>query len=319
MLKPLPTTSYLRISEELTEWFSFQGVNVYESCFPQSLGFQVALEFFIMPFHSELFTRLVFEAEKSALITDAEGVPVLNDKVNSLPLNVYPGSNFTLQNLKKAGLTLPMKVVPRAVNHPKIEPIQPASSQSDYVIFIGASYWGMKHQRKGIEEAYEAMRIVNRKYSRLMLYHITTNYPEAIGIKIPRDTNILVEQTFGQKTYEEIISLIKGAKILIMPSHCEGFGLSALEAMVCKTPLVYVDAPAVNEFAVGEKVPTYGVETEMTKYGILNELHLFNPEDLAQAILNVYENPAYAEELTEKAYEKSLEYDQNKVFLEYLS
>lgn len=317
MLKPLPTTSYLRISEELAEWLSLQGFNVYESCFPQPLGFQVDLEFWIMPFHPELFPRLVFESEKSALITDAEGVPVLDGNINSLPLTVYPGSNFTLRNLKQAGLKLPMKVVPRAVNHAKIASIQPASSQSDYIIFIAASYWGMKHQRKGIEEAYEAMRLVNMKYPKLALYHITTNYPEAIGIPLPKDANIIVDQGFGNKSYEEIISLIKGAKMLIAPSHCEGFGLTALEAMACRTPLVYTDCPAQNEFAVGEKVPCYAVEKEMTKYGMLNELHLYKPEDLAQAILNVYENPSYAQELAEKAYEKSLEYNSDKVFPKY--
>jgi len=265
---------------------------------------------------------MAFEGAKSNLITDVEGLPVLKAEtlsyLNSLNLTVYPGSNFTLQNLKNAGLLLPMRVVPRAVNHARIEPVKPACSQNDYIIFIAASYFGMKHQRKGIEEAYEAMRTVNKKHPRLTLCHITTNYPEAIGIKIPKDANILINQTFGRKTYEEIISIIKGAKILIMPSHAEGFGLPSLEAMASKTPLVYTDAPAQNEFALGEKVPCYGIEEEMTKYGMLNELHLFKPKDLAQAILNVYENPTYAKELAEKAYEKSLEYDQNIVFPKYL-
>lgn len=319
------SVSYFVILDQLVRWLSRNGVKCYARTIfepPNSCD----LRFYIAPFHPQrnpdVFSLIRTEnAEGNIWITDCEGLPILSEYqmrlVNSLEVKICPGSNFTWQNLKKAEVNIEMKVVPRAVEHELLEAVKPAFSSYDYIIFIAASYWGMKHQRKGIEEAYEAMRLVNMKYPKLALYHITTNYPEAIGIRLPKDANIIIDQGFGNKSYEEIISLIKGAKMLIAPSHCEGFGLTALEAMACKTPLVYTDCPAQNEFAVGEKVPCYTVEKEMTKYGMLNELHLYKPEDLAQAILNVYENPSYAQELAEKAYEKSLEYNPDKVFPKY--
>jgi glycosyltransferase involved in cell wall biosynthesis len=317
--------AYIRMADDLQEWLTGKGVNAeVRTIFNERR--KADSRIYIAPFHTirnpDIFQLLRCDV-KTVWITDNEGLPVFQNQqqlehVNSLNLTVSPGSRFTERNLRRAGVILPVKVVPRTVNHEKIAKVQPFKSEIEYVIFIAPYYWGMKHQRKGIEDAYEAMRIVNRKYPDLMLHHVTTHYPEAVGIKIPKDANIYIDQKYGERKYEEIISLIKGAKMLIAPSHCEGWNLPALEAMACKTPLVYTDAPAQNEFAFGEKVPCYGVEQEMTRYGIFNELHLFHVEDLAQAILNVYENPAYARELAEKAYEKSLEYNQEKVFPEYL-
>jgi len=317
--------AYIRIANDLCEWLRKKGYECEIRALMENRR-QCNQRIYIAPFHTtrhnEVFARLQCDVEDTIWITDTEGLPIFQNEeqlnfVNSLELLLSPGSNFSANKIKEAGVMLPMKIVPRTVSHEKITSVKPANLKFDYIIFIAASYWGMKHQRKGIEEAYEAMRIVNRKHPKLVLYHLTTNYPEAIGIKIPQRTHIFVDQNYGFKKYEEVISLIKGARLLIAPSHCEGWNLPALEAMACKTPLVYTDVPAQNEFAVGEKVPTYGVEHEMTKYGILNELHLFKSEDLSQAILNVYENSTYAEELAEKAYEKSLEYNQNKVFPRY--
>lgn len=318
---------YIRMAEDLRGWLSDKGYSA-EVWMVFDKRKKCDLRFYIAPFHTqrdaELFKFLVSdEAQRIVWVTDTEGLPVFIseeqlNRINSLNFLLSPGSNFAAKTLREASVTLPMKVVPRTLDFEKINRAVPLKSDEEYILFIGPSYWGMKHQRKGIEEAYEAMRIVNAEYPNLKLHHVTTNYPEAIGIKIPKDAKIQIDQNYGYRKYEEIIGLVKGAKMLIAPSHCEGWNLVALEAMASGTPLVFTDVPAQNEFAVGEKVSCYGVEKEMTKYGILNELHLFKPEDLTQAILNVYENPTYAQELAEKAYEKSLEYDQNKVFPDYL-
>lgn len=46
---------------------------------------------------------------------------------------------------------------------------------------------------------------------------------------------------------EELLTLYRGAIALVMPSLEEGFGLPAVEAMACGTPVITSDAPALME------------------------------------------------------------------------
>ena len=45
----------------------------------------------------------------------------------------------------------------------------------------------------------------------------------------------------------DLPSLISGADALILPSLCEGFGLTPLEAMACGCPAVVSDLPSIRE------------------------------------------------------------------------
>jgi glycosyltransferase involved in cell wall biosynthesis len=49
----------------------------------------------------------------------------------------------------------------------------------------------------------------------------------------------------------DLVALYGGAKVLAYPSHFEGFGLPALEAMACGTPVVASDISALREVAGG--------------------------------------------------------------------
>jgi glycosyltransferase involved in cell wall biosynthesis len=58
----------------------------------------------------------------------------------------------------------------------------------------------------------------------------------------------------GQIDYEEVIKQIKSASIFVQPSTREGFGISIVEAMACKTPVIGVNArnSSVSEIINGE-------------------------------------------------------------------
>jgi glycosyltransferase involved in cell wall biosynthesis len=51
----------------------------------------------------------------------------------------------------------------------------------------------------------------------------------------------------GQVSDDELAAIHTGAHALVMPSAEEGFGLAAVEALACGTPVVACDAPALRE------------------------------------------------------------------------
>jgi hypothetical protein len=56
----------------------------------------------------------------------------------------------------------------------------------------------------------------------------------------------------GQVADEELAALYSGAHALVLPSDHEGFGLPAVEALACGTPVVACEVPALRE-VLGER------------------------------------------------------------------
>jgi glycosyltransferase involved in cell wall biosynthesis len=73
----------------------------------------------------------------------------------------------------------------------------------------------------------------------------------------------------GHQLFEHLARFHRIARLSILPSRYEGFGIAALEAMGCGTPLVVTKTGGPDTFAVGRVV-----EKE-------------NPDQLAQAILEM--------------------------------
>jgi len=56
----------------------------------------------------------------------------------------------------------------------------------------------------------------------------------------------------GKLTYEALVSIYSRKTILVMSSLFEGFGLPAVEAMSCKTPVVVTTAGSLKEVVTGD-------------------------------------------------------------------
>jgi glycosyltransferase involved in cell wall biosynthesis len=56
----------------------------------------------------------------------------------------------------------------------------------------------------------------------------------------------------GQVSDEQLAALYSGAHALVLPSRYEGFGLAAVEALACGTPVVAFEGPALRE-VLGER------------------------------------------------------------------
>jgi|APFre7841882654_1041346.scaffolds.fasta_scaffold00004_129 glycogen synthase len=97
-----------------------------------------------------------------------------------------------------------------------------------------------------------------------------------------------------------LISIYRASDAAVFPSLYEPFGITALEAMAAKTPVIVTDTGGLAEIVEHEKT------------GI--KVYVDNSESLAWGILRVLKNPDVAKRIRENGYQKVLrEYDWNAI------
>ncbi len=82
-------------------------------------------------------------------------------------------------------------------------------------------------------------------------------------------------RTPGYLPQDDLVRVVAGATALVFPSWYEGFGLPALEALACGTPVVASDLPALRE--------VLGDQADLVAPG--------DPAALAGALARVLEDP----------------------------
>jgi glycosyltransferase involved in cell wall biosynthesis len=99
---------------------------------------------------------------------------------------------------------------------------------------------------------------------------------------------------------ETLISIYRASDAAVFPSLYEPFGITALEAMAAKTPVIVTDTGGLAEIVEHEKT------------GI--KVYVDNSDSLAWGILRVLKNPDVAKRIRENGYQKVLrEYDWNAI------
>lgn len=116
--------------------------------------------------------------------------------------------------------------------------------ESDYLLYFGRLDW----YQKGLDVLLESMRV------------LVARYP-GIHLKVAgrgKDQRRLVEQAYalGIRDHVEVLgtvsdternTLLSGARMLLMPSRFEGFGMVAAEAMAAGVPVVATTAGSLPE------------------------------------------------------------------------
>jgi glycosyltransferase involved in cell wall biosynthesis len=82
---------------------------------------------------------------------------------------------------------------------------------------------------------------------------------------------------------EQVVSLLKGARALLMPSYAEGFGMPVQEALAVGTPVISSPLAAIKEFA-GE-IPDYADPHDGMRWEELVKSYAADPSPQRQAQL----------------------------------
>lgn len=117
---------------------------------------------------------------------------------------------------------------------------------NDYFIYVGAL-----NLRKNILRLLEAFKIFSQKNKTVDLVlagNLSYGHEEISEriIKLKLDGRV---KMIGYLKNEELASLYGGAKALVFPSLYEGFGLPAVEAMACGTPVLASNTASMPEIA----------------------------------------------------------------------
>jgi len=187
-------------------------------------------------------------------------------------LNV-PAAKMTvhLLGVDKAFAPLPEEVV--ATHRQKLG--LPAS----YILFVGTF-----EPRKNISGLLEAYHLLRQNYSDLPPLVIVGRRGWLYDDIFARiDTLNLADRVIWLEDVPEsdLPAIYNGADVAVLPSYYEGFGLTALEAMACGTPVVVTNRSSLPE-VVGDA-------------GLL--IDPYDPADMAAAIHRVLEDGALREHL----------------------
>jgi D-inositol-3-phosphate glycosyltransferase len=109
----------------------------------------------------------------------------------------------------------------------------------------------------------------------------------------------------GRKSQEELPSFYNAADIVVLPSHYESFGITALEAMACGTPVVTTDVTGVADLFDKKHSP------------LITSAH--NPIRLAQKLHNLLTDKKMYEKSSKEVFEKVQDLSWSKIADKYIS
>lgn len=154
----------------------------------------------------------------------------------SLPDVHVAVSERTREDLRGIGVT-EAELVPNGISMAEIEAV-PAATRPVDVLYVGRLI-----PEKGADlfvRAVAELRTANRDVRGV----VVGDGPERARLKstvASRGLEANVTFTGVIDNYADVLALMKAASVFVLPSRREGFGISALEALACGTPVVTID------------------------------------------------------------------------------
>lgn len=216
-----------------------------------------------------------WSADWSAFYSNSKKKPLVvtyhNDIIGqglaSLVARIYNsvGLNYVLKTAAKIIITQPgylqssshlakyqdkIEVIPNGVDVEKFQPIQASDNEDKSTIFF-LSVLDEFHKYKGLEYLLEALKIVKNNVPDVKLIvggkGVLLDHHQEMAASLGLKDNV---EFAGFIPDEEIADYYSQASVFVLPSISslqEGFGIVALEALACQTPVVTTDIVGVAQ------------------------------------------------------------------------
>lgn len=165
------------------------------------------------------------------ILTKADEIIVVGEELKSQVINDYSVSERKVTLLNMGVNRKIFKPAPQHEVRPKLH----LKQDTKVIVYVGNLI-----EKKGIKELISAFQNLTPK-GRLELHLIGPNrepkFLQELRSKILSENADTIK--FHPATNQQrIANWLQAADVFVLPSHIEGFGLSALEAMACQTPVV---------------------------------------------------------------------------------
>ncbi|MBA7651458.1 D-inositol-3-phosphate glycosyltransferase [subsurface metagenome] len=100
-----------------------------------------------------------------------------------------------------------------------------------------------------------ANKIIQKDWNVLFLIFGAGEYEDVLHSDLKLEYEFKNVVLMGHQTHDVLSSFHNIARLSVLPSRSEGFGIAALEAMGCGTPVVASNTGGLGELIVGSLVP----------------------------------------------------------------
>lgn len=205
-------------------------------------------------------------------------------------------SEFTKKKLEARGIKA--KVIPNGIDWKVIQRVRKDREECD-VIYVGRLI-----KEKQVDLLLKAVALLKKEGIKVKVKIIGDGYERRKLEKYAKENKLDVSFLGFLERQEEVYSELKSAKVFVLPSLREGFGISVLEALACKLPCLVINAREnAAKYLIREGYNGFAVED--------------SPISMAEKIQLLLSDSELRKRLGKNALRFSKRYDWDEVAREY--